>query len=91
MQIKEGDEWKMVLMTPERVFEPIVMFFGLINSLEIFQTIINEILQNLINTGKVASFIDNVIVGTEGEERHDEVVEEVVRKLVEFICKTKKM
>jgi len=34
----------MVCMTPERVFEPIVMFFGLINSLEIFQTIMNEIL-----------------------------------------------
>ena len=48
-----------------------------------FQTMINKILQNLINTGKVASFIDNVIVGTEMEEGHDELVEEVVRRLVE--------
>ena len=40
----------------------------------------NEILQNLINTGKVASFIDNIIIGTEG---HDGLVEEVVKRLAE--------
>jgi len=42
----------------------------------------NEILQNLINTRKVTSFIDDVIIGTEGEEEHNELVE-VVRRLVE--------
>jgi len=44
---------------------------------------INEILWNLINTGKVVSFIDNVIVGAETEEGHDEIVEEVVKRLAE--------
>jgi len=29
------------------------------------------------------SFIDNVIIGTDGKEEHDELVEEVVRRLVE--------
>ena len=43
----------------------------------------NEILQDLINTGKVASFINNIIIGIEGEEGHDELVEEVVRRLAE--------
>ena len=43
----------------------------------------NKILQDLINTGKVASFIDDVIIGTEREEEHDELVEEVVRRLAE--------
>ena len=43
----------------------------------------NEILWDLINTGKVASFIDNVIVGTEDEEEHDDIVAEVVKRLVE--------
>jgi len=37
----------------------------------------------LTNTGEVASFIDNIIVGIEDEERHGEVVEEVVKRLVE--------
>jgi len=43
----------------------------------------NEILRDLINTREVASFIENIIVGTEKEEGHDEVVEEVVKMLVE--------
>jgi len=37
----------------------------------------------LINTGKVVSFIDDVIVGTEEEEWHNKVVEEIVKKLAE--------
>jgi len=43
----------------------------------------DEILWDLINTGKVASFIDNIIVGTEEKEDHNEVVEEVVKRLAE--------
>jgi len=35
----------------------------------------------LINTGEVASSIDNIIVGTEENEEYDEVVEEVVKRL----------
>ena len=37
----------------------------------------------MINIGKVASFIDNVIVETKEEKRYDEVVEEVVKRLAE--------
>ena len=83
IQIKEEDEWKAVLTTPKGSFKPMVMFFRLTSSLAMFQTIMNEILQNLINTGEVASFIDDIIVGIEEEEEHDEVVEEVVKRLVE--------
>jgi len=43
----------------------------------------NELLRDLINTGKVAVFIDDVIVGTETEERHDELVAEVIKRLEE--------
>ena len=70
-------------MTLEESFEPVVMFFGLTNSLATFQTIISEILQDLINNREVASFIDNVIVETEKEEGHDKVVEEMVKILAE--------
>ena len=65
VRIKEGDEWKAVFMTPEGLFKLTMIFFGLTNSLAMFQTIMNKILQNLINTGKVASFIDDVIIRTE--------------------------
>jgi len=43
----------------------------------------NEILRDLINTGKIASFIDNIIVGIEEKEEHNEIVEEVIRRMKE--------
>jgi len=73
----------MTFITPERSFEPTVMFFRLTNLPVMFQTMMNEILQDLINTGKVASFIDNVIIGIEMKEGHDKLVEEVVKRLAE--------
>jgi len=68
-------------MTPKELFELMVIFFGLMNSLMTFQTMINEILWNLINTEAVRNFINNIIVETKKEERHDKVVEEVVKRL----------
>ena len=61
-------------------FELSVIFFKLTNS---FQMIINEVLQDLINTGEVVSFINNIIRGIKEEERYDEVVKEVVKRLAE--------
>jgi len=43
----------------------------------------NELLRDLINTGKVVAFINDMIVGTETEEGHDELVAEVIRRLEE--------
>jgi len=42
--IKEGDEWKAVFKTLEELFEPNMMFFGLINFPVTFQMMMNEIL-----------------------------------------------
>jgi len=70
-------------MTPEGSFEPMVMFFSLTNSLATFQAMMNELLRDLINTGKVAAFIDDVIIRTEMEEGHDKIVAEVVKRLEE--------
>jgi len=83
IRIKEGDEWKAAFTMPEGSFEPTVMFFGLTNSPATFQAMMNELLRDLINTGKVAAFIDDVIIGTETEEGHDELVAEVIRRLEE--------
>jgi len=43
----------------------------------------NEILRDLINKGKVAAFVDDVLVGTETKEGHDKIVEEILRRLEE--------
>ena len=73
-----------MFITLEGLSEPIVIFFGFTNLLVTFQTIMNEILKNLINTGEVVSFIDNIIVEMEEEEEYNKVVEEVVKKLAEY-------
>ena len=57
------------------------MFFGLIYSLAMFQMMMNETLWDLINTRKIVSFIGDIIVGTEEEKEHDEVIEEVIKRL----------
>jgi len=44
---------------------------------------INEVPQDLINTKEVVSFINDIIIGIKEEERYDEVVKEVVKRLVE--------
>jgi len=44
MRIKERDKWKVVFTTPEGSFEPTVIFFSLMNSPAMFQTMMNEIL-----------------------------------------------
>ena len=83
VRIKEGDEWKAAFSMPEESFEPIVMFFGLTNSPAMFQAMMNDLLRDLVVEKKVAVFIDNVMVATETEEGHDEIVEEVLKRLEE--------
>jgi len=83
VRIKERDEWKAVFTTPEGSFKLLIMFFGLTNSPATFQAMMNELLRGLINTRKVAAFIDNVIVGTDTKEEYDEMVAEVIRRLEE--------
>jgi len=83
VRIKEGNEWKAAFLTPEGSFEPMVMFFGLTNSPAMFQAMMNDLLRDLVVEEKVAVFIDDVMVVTETEEGHNEIVEEVLRRLEE--------
>ena len=83
MRIKEGDEWKAAFLTPEGSFEPMVMFFGLTNLPATFQAMMNDLLRDLVVEEKVAVFIDDVMVAMETEEEHNEIVEEVLRRLEE--------
>jgi len=83
VRIKEGDKWKAVFTTHVESFEPVVMFFGMTNSPVTFQAMMNEILRDMINKEKMAVFVDDILVGTETEEGHNEIVEEVLKRLEE--------
>ena len=80
-------------MTLKGSFEPMVMFFGLTNSPATFQTIMNEILWDLIDIREVASFIDDIIVGMKEEKKYNEIVEKVVKRLAkkQFVYETRKV
>ena len=80
VRIKEGDKWKAVF---SMLFKPTVMFFGLTNLPAIFQTMMNGLLRNLVVEEKVVVFIDNVMAATETEKGHNEIIEEVLRRLEE--------
>jgi len=68
---------------PEKSFEPTVIFFGLTNSPAMFQAMINDLLRDLVVEEKIVVFIDDVIIIMEIEEGHNEIVEEVLRRLEE--------
>ena len=83
MRIKKGNEWKKAFITYVGSFEPTVMFFGITNLPAIFQAMINKILRDIINEGKVVAFVDNILVEIEIEEGHNKIMEEVLKRLEE--------
>ena len=62
--IKPGDEWKAAFWTNWGLFEPLVMFFGMTNSLATFQTMMNDIFWNLIVEGIVVVYLDDILIFT---------------------------
>ena len=75
IRIKEGDEWKAAFLTPEGLFEPLVMFFGLTNSLATFQTMVNTIFRPHVHYGDFSIYMDDRVIHTkrlphETEEEH---------------------
>ena len=75
MCIREGNEWKAAFQTNHCLYEPLVMLFGLTNSLATFQTMINEIFKELIDEGVVVVFIDDILILMESFEDHRKIVQ----------------
>ena len=63
------------------VYKSTIMFFGLTNLLATFQAIMNNILRDLIDTGDIVAFMDDMLVGTEDEKKYNEVVEKILRRM----------
>ena len=53
------------------------------NSLAIFQTMINNIFQNLIVEGIVVVYLDNILIFTKMKEEHEQAVRRVLQVLKE--------
>ena len=88
--IKDGDQWKAAFITNEGLYELTIMFFRLTNSLATFQTMMNTIFCNLINSRSVTIYIDNIAIHTgprKGETHnkhvkwHRALVQQVLERL----------
>src|SRR5467141_1066651 len=56
-------------------FEPLVIFFGLTNSLVTLQTMMNDISQELIDEGVVVIYMDDILVfGGQMKEEHHAII-----------------
>ena len=62
----------------EDYFEPTVMFFGLTNSLATFHTLMNAIFGDLIAMGKVAVYLDDILIFTKELDEHWATTKEVL-------------
>jgi len=60
--IQEGDEWKATFKTPLGLFEPMVMTFGLCNAPATFQTFMDTQFADLITTGHVIIYLDDILI-----------------------------
>ena len=43
----------------------------------------NNLLRDMIEKKEIAAFIDDVIIGTKTEEEHNEIMEEILRRMEE--------
>jgi hypothetical protein len=81
--MKEGDEWKAAFRMNRGLFEPLVMFFGLTNSPSTFQTMMNDIFQDLIMEGVVCVYLDDILIFTKSVEEHRSITQLVLERLRE--------
>ena len=90
IRIKKGDEWKAAFLTPEGLFEPTVMFFGLTNSPATFQMMMNTIFRKEVAQGWLSVYMDDIAIHTkphpwetneQHRARHTKLTHHVLDKL----------
>jgi hypothetical protein len=85
IHIREGDKWKAAFRMNRGLFEPLVMYFGLTNSPATFQTMMNEIFQDLITKGIVSMYFDDIPIFTNSLEEHGRIM----RLVLDHMCEHK--
>ena len=81
VHIREEDEWKTAFITRWGLFETTVMYFGFSNAPAIFQSIMNNILGDLICIRLVMVYLDDILIFGTCLKEHRQLVKEVLKKL----------
>lgn len=82
IRIREGDEWKTAFNTPLGHFEYRVLPFGLVNAPAVFQTLINDVLRDMLNIF-VFVYLDDILIFSPSLEVHVQQVRLVLQRLLE--------
>ena len=79
IRIKKGDEWKAAFKTNRGLFEDTVMFFGLTNFPSTFQSMMDTIFKDLILSGEVVIYMDDILIATpDNLTHHQQLVHRVL-------------
>ena len=82
VRIREGDEWKTAFNTPTGHWEYLVMPFGLTNAPAVFQTLVNDILGDMLNRF-VFVYLDDILIFSQDAQSHQGHVRKVLQRLLE--------
>ena len=61
VRIREGDEWKTAFNTPLGHFEYLVMPCGLTNTPAVFQSLVNDVIRDMLNRS-VFVYLDDILI-----------------------------
>ena len=82
VRIREGDEWKTAFNTPTGNWEYLVMPFGLTNAPAIFQTLVNDVLGDMLSKF-VFVYLDDILIFSQDTRSHQGHVRKVLQRLLE--------
>ena len=68
VRIAEGCEKYAAFRTPDGLYEPTVMFFGLCNSPVTFQQMMNEHFQDMLQEKWIVIYMDNILICAKTKE-----------------------
>uniref|UniRef100_A0A0W0GCX0 Putative reverse transcriptase-rnase h-integrase n=1 Tax=Moniliophthora roreri TaxID=221103 RepID=A0A0W0GCX0_MONRR len=83
VRIKDGDQWKAAFKTNRGLFEPTVMFFGLMNSPATFQAFMDDILSDFMAEGWCLVYMDDILIYSTNEEEHRKRSQRLLQRLKE--------
>ena len=82
VQIQEGDEWKTAFNTSTGHWEYLVMPFGLTKAMAVFQSLVNDVLSDMINKF-VFIYLDDILIFSKDPKEHTTHVHKILQRLLE--------
>jgi hypothetical protein len=81
IRIRTEDQWKAAFKTNQGLFKPTVMFFGMCNSLAIFQAMMDSIFSDMIEGCMVIVYMDDILIFANNQENLQKRIKMVLQRL----------